>query len=84
MGIYLLMFGVGAFILPMVGLQFTILSVFGESLPLSISSSPTKSAEACFPLSARVPLEIPCRAICALYGNVEGVAGAGSSGGIRG
>jgi hypothetical protein len=33
-GIYLLIFGVGAFILPIVGLQFTILSVFGESLPL--------------------------------------------------
>ena len=33
-GIYLLIFGVGAFLLPIVGLQFTILSVFGESLPL--------------------------------------------------
>jgi hypothetical protein len=33
-GIYLLIFGIGAFILPMVGLQFTILSVFGDSLPL--------------------------------------------------
>ncbi len=33
-GIYLLIFGVGAFVLPMFGLQFTILSVFGESLPL--------------------------------------------------
>jgi hypothetical protein len=33
-GIYLLIFGVGAFILPMVGLQFKILNVFGESLPL--------------------------------------------------
>jgi len=33
-GIYLLMFGVGSFVLPMFGLQFKILSVFGESLPL--------------------------------------------------
>jgi hypothetical protein len=33
-GIYLLIFGVGAFVLPMMGLQFKILSVFGESLPL--------------------------------------------------
>lgn len=33
-GIYLLIFGVGAFILPMLGMQFKILSVFGESLPL--------------------------------------------------
>lgn len=33
-GIYLLIFGVGAFILPMIGLQFKILNVFGESLPL--------------------------------------------------
>jgi hypothetical protein len=34
MGIYLLIFGVGSFILPMIGLQFMILSVFGASLPL--------------------------------------------------
>lgn len=33
-GIYLLIFGVGSFILPMFDLQFTILSLFGESLPL--------------------------------------------------
>jgi hypothetical protein len=33
-GIYLLIFAVGAFFLPLAGLQFTILSVFGESLPL--------------------------------------------------
>ena len=33
-GIYLLIFAVGSFILPLAGLQFTILSVFGESLPL--------------------------------------------------
>jgi hypothetical protein len=33
-GIYLLIFGVGAFVLPMVGVQFKILSVFGESLPI--------------------------------------------------
>ena len=34
MGIYLLIFAVGAFFLPLAGFQFTILSVFGESLPL--------------------------------------------------
>ena len=33
-GIYLLIFGAGAFILPMAGLQFSIRTVFGESLPL--------------------------------------------------
>jgi len=33
-GIYLLIFAVGAFFLPLAGFQFTILSVFGESLPL--------------------------------------------------
>ncbi len=33
-GTYLLIFGVGAFVLPMFGLQFKILSVFGDSLPL--------------------------------------------------
>ena len=33
-GIWLLIFGVGAFVLPMMGLQFKILSMFGEALPL--------------------------------------------------
>jgi hypothetical protein len=33
-GIWLLVLGIGAFILPYVGLQFKILSVFGDSLPL--------------------------------------------------
>jgi hypothetical protein len=33
-GRWFLTLGVGAFILPMVGLQFRILSAFGESLPL--------------------------------------------------
>jgi hypothetical protein len=33
-GMWLLIFGVGSFVLPMFGLQFVILSVFGESLPL--------------------------------------------------
>jgi hypothetical protein len=33
-GIWMLVLGVGAFILPYFGLQFKILSVFGEALPL--------------------------------------------------
>jgi hypothetical protein len=33
-GMWLLIFGVGSFVLPMFGLQFKILNVFGESLPL--------------------------------------------------
>jgi hypothetical protein len=33
-GTWLLILGVGSFILPMMGMQFTILTVFGESLPL--------------------------------------------------
>jgi len=33
-GIWLLVFGVGAFVLPYVGLQFKILSMFGDSLPM--------------------------------------------------
>jgi hypothetical protein len=33
-GTWLVILGVGSFILPMVGMQFTILTVFGESLPL--------------------------------------------------
>lgn len=33
-GIWLLALGVGAFILPYVGLQFKILSIFGEALPM--------------------------------------------------
>lgn len=33
-GIWLLILGAGAFILPYFGLQFKILSIFGESLPL--------------------------------------------------
>ncbi len=37
-GIYLLIFGVGAFVLPMFGLQFIILSAFGDSLPLVASA----------------------------------------------
>ena len=32
--IFLLVFGVGAFVLPMIGLQFKILSIFGDSLPM--------------------------------------------------
>jgi hypothetical protein len=34
-GIWLLVLGVGAFILPYFGLQFKILSVFGDSLPMA-------------------------------------------------
>jgi hypothetical protein len=33
-GIGLLVFGVGAFILPYFGLQFKILSIFGDALPM--------------------------------------------------
>jgi hypothetical protein len=33
-GTWLLILGVGSFILPMMGMLFTILTVFGESLPL--------------------------------------------------
>lgn len=33
-GIWMLIFGVGAFVLPYFGLQFKILSVFGEALPM--------------------------------------------------
>ncbi|HEX6266642.1 MAG TPA: hypothetical protein VFZ81_07060 [Burkholderiales bacterium] len=33
-GIWLLVLGVGAFVLPYVGLQFKILSIFGEALPM--------------------------------------------------
>lgn len=37
-GTWLLIFGVGAFVLPMFGMQFKILSMFGESLPLIASA----------------------------------------------
>lgn len=33
-GTWCLVFGLGSFVLPMVGLQFTLLSLFGESLPM--------------------------------------------------
>jgi hypothetical protein len=33
-GIWLMVFGVGAFALPYLGLQFKILSIFGEALPM--------------------------------------------------
>jgi hypothetical protein len=33
-GIWMLVLGVGAFVLPYFGLQFRILSVFGEALPM--------------------------------------------------
>lgn len=33
-GIWLLVLGIGAFILPYFGLQFKILSVFGDALPM--------------------------------------------------
>ena len=33
-GIWMMVFGVGAFVLPYVGLQFKILSIFGEALPM--------------------------------------------------
>ncbi len=33
-GIWLLVLGVGAFVLPYAGLQFKILSIFGEALPM--------------------------------------------------
>ena len=33
-GIWLLVLGVGAFVLPYFGLQFKILAVFGDALPL--------------------------------------------------
>ena len=33
-GIWLLVLGAGAFVLPYLGLQFKILSLFGESLPM--------------------------------------------------
>jgi hypothetical protein len=32
-GIWMLVFGIGAFVLPFMGLQFKILAVFGEALP---------------------------------------------------
>lgn len=32
--IFLLVLGVGAFVLPMMGLQFKILSIFGEATPM--------------------------------------------------
>ena len=33
-GIWLVVIGVGAFVLPYLGLQFKILSVFGDALPM--------------------------------------------------
>ena len=33
-GIWMLVFGVGAFVLPYFGLQFKILSIFGDALPM--------------------------------------------------
>lgn len=36
-GIWLMILGVGAFILPYFGLQFKILAIFGETLPLVAS-----------------------------------------------
>ena len=33
-GIYCLVFGVGSLVLPLVGLQFTLLSLFGAATPL--------------------------------------------------
>ena len=33
-GIWMMVLGIGAFVLPYVGLQFKILSIFGESLPI--------------------------------------------------
>lgn len=33
-GIWLLVLGIGSFVLPYMGLQFRILSIFGESLPM--------------------------------------------------
>ncbi len=33
-GLYCLLFGIGAFILPMMGLQFSILALSGEALPM--------------------------------------------------
>jgi uncharacterized membrane protein YgdD (TMEM256/DUF423 family) len=33
-GIYLLIFGIGAFVLPMMGLQFKLLSLLGNATPL--------------------------------------------------
>jgi len=33
-GIWLLVLGVGSFVLPYMGLQFRLLSIFGESLPI--------------------------------------------------
>jgi len=33
-GIWLLVLGIGAFVLPYMGLQFKILSLFGEALPM--------------------------------------------------
>ena len=32
-GIWMLVLGIGAFVLPLMGLQFKILAVFGDSLP---------------------------------------------------
>lgn len=32
-GIWMLVLGIGAFVLPYVGLQFKILAIFGDSLP---------------------------------------------------
>lgn len=32
--IFLLVFGVGAFVLPMIGLQFKLLSIFGDATPM--------------------------------------------------
>jgi uncharacterized membrane protein YgdD (TMEM256/DUF423 family) len=33
-GIYLLIFGIGSFLLPMMGLQFKLLSLLGSSTPI--------------------------------------------------
>ena len=33
-GIWMLVLGIGSFVLPYMGLQFKILSLFGESLPI--------------------------------------------------
>jgi hypothetical protein len=33
-GIILLIFGIGSFVLPMMGMQFRLLSIFGEAAPI--------------------------------------------------
>ena len=53
-GIFLVILGVGAFVLPMFGLQFKILSLFGEATPMvaggMCSASRTRTRDSPLPI----------------------------------